>query len=215
MAVGSIYNNYGYNNNVSSSAKKAEKETAKKEEVKTENKESVSAQEEESAAAVYEKGSETQTENQSSSISNKNSVYDKAKVQQMLDESNQKAEQFKRLIQSMFSKQGDKISAAGKGLKSLFENLQVDSSTAAQAKADIAEDGYWGVNKTSERILDFAKAIAGDDPEKIAEMRSAVEKGFKQATSAWGSELPSISQQTYDKVMSGFDEWEKSVNPTE
>ena len=41
-----------------------------------------------------------------------------------------------------------------------FENLTVDADTIAQAKKDIAEDGYWGVEKTSDRILDFAKGSA-------------------------------------------------------
>ena len=43
------------------------------------------------------------------------------------------------------------------GLKSLFENLTVDADTIAQAKKDIAEDGYWGVEKTSDRILDLQR----------------------------------------------------------
>ena len=38
-------------------------------------------------------------------------------------------------------------------------------------------------------------------------MSDAFEKGFKEATKAWGKDLPDISQQTYDKVMSGFNDW--------
>jgi hypothetical protein len=37
-------------------------------------------------------------------------------------------------------------------------------------------------------------------------MRSAFEKGFKEATKTWGKELPDISKQTYDAVMKGFDD---------
>ena len=66
---------------------------------------------------------------------------------------------------------------------------------------------WWGVNQTSERILSFAKALTGGDPDKIEEMREAFEKGFKEATKSWGKELPEISQKTYDAVMKGFDEW--------
>ena len=62
------------------------------------------------------------------------------------------------------------------GLKSLFENLTVDADTIAQAKKDIAEDGYWGVDQTSDRILDFAKALSGDDPDKADMLLEAFKK---------------------------------------
>ena len=76
-----------------------------------------------------------------------------------------------------------------------------------QAQADIAEDGYWGVEQTSDRILEFAKALTGGDASKAEEMRAAFEKGFKAATGAWGSKLPDISQKTYQAVMDKFDDW--------
>ena len=86
-------------------------------------------------------------------------------------------------------------------------NFTVDAATKAQAQADIAEDGYWGVKQTSDRIVDFAKALCGGDPDKIEEMREAFEKGFKQAEKTWGGELPEISKKTYDAVMEKFDAW--------
>lgn len=83
----------------------------------------------------------------------------------------------------------------------------MDAATKAQAQEDVSEDGYWGVKQTSERILDFAKALTGGDPSKIDEMKAAFEKGFKAAEKLWGGELPEISQKTYDAVMKGFEEW--------
>ena len=90
----------------------------------------------------------------------------------------------------------------------------MDPQTRAQAQADIAEDGYWGVKQTSQRIFDFAKALSGGDPDKMEDMRKAFEKGFKQATNAWGDELPSISQDTYAAVQKMFDDYanEQSSN---
>ena len=84
-------------------------------------------------------------------------------------------------------------------------NFTVDAATKAQAQADIAEDGYWGVNATSDRIVDFAVALAGNDPDKLEEMRSAFLQGFNKAKETWGGELPEISQRTYDAVMEKFD----------
>lgn len=116
--------------------------------------------------------------------------------------------QFRSLVEKMMTKQGTAIGNADSMWKFLAGgNFTVSASVKAQAQADIAEDGYWGVNKTSDRILDFAKALTGGDPEKADEMRAAFEKGFKQATGTWGKKLPDISHNTYDAVMKKFDDW--------
>ncbi|MBQ8039979.1 MAG: hypothetical protein IJ274_08960 [Lachnospiraceae bacterium] len=91
-------------------------------------------------------------------------------------------------------------------------NFTVDAATKAQAQADIAEDGYWGVEATSSRIVDFAIALCGDDKDKLEEMKEAFEKGFKQAEKTWGGELPDICQRTYDKV---FEKFDNLINPQE
>jgi len=79
----------------------------------------------------------------------------------------------------------------------------------AKAKEDVSEDGYWGVKQTSQRILDFAKAITGGDPEKMEQMRKVVDKAFKQVGALFGGidKMPEISQKTYDEIMKGFDEF--------
>lgn len=89
-------------------------------------------------------------------------------------------------------------------------NFTVDPATRAQAKKDIAEDGYWGVKQTSQRLFDFASALAGDDVEKMKEMQAAMEKGFKKATKAWGKELPSICSETMSAANKLFDDYYKS-----
>lgn len=68
------------------------------------------------------------------------------------------------------------------------------------------------MKQTSGRILDFAKALTGGDPDKVEDMRKAFEKGYKQAEKTWGGELPDISKQTYDAVMKGFDDMAATVN---
>ena len=86
----------------------------------------------------------------------------------------------------------------------------VDAATKAQAQKDISEDGYWGVKQTSQRLFDFASALAGDDVDKMKEMQAAMEKGYKMATKAWGRELPSISKDTLDAANKLFDDYYKS-----
>lgn len=77
----------------------------------------------------------------------------------------------------------------------------------AKAKEDISEDGYWGVKQTSQRLFDFASAIAGDDVEMMKKMEQAMEKGFQMAAGAWGSALPEICTQTMDAARDLFDEY--------
>lgn len=134
-------------------------------------------------------------------------------VQQLKMENEARVQQLQDIVNKLLTKQGNTYNTAN-GLKSIYENLVVDDATRAQAQADIAEDGYWGVNQTSERIFDFAKALSGGDPEKMEEMRKAFEKGYKQATKAWGDELPQICKDTYDSVMKKFDDYKAENEKT-
>lgn len=121
-------------------------------------------------------------------------------------DSDARTAQFKSLVEQLLTKQGKTFNTANDIWSILSSgDFTVDPATKAQAQADIAEDGYWGVKQTSQRILDFATALTGGDPDKIEEMRGAFQKGFDQAKEIWGGELPEISQKTYDAVMAGFD----------
>ena len=159
--------------------------------------------------AVYEK-SEPAEKKATYSI-NKMSAEDRAAlVQKLKQEQLDRKSQLSGLVQQMFSKQ-----AGTSKLADLFspENLKnVSAADIAQAKEDVSEDGYWGVKQTSQRLFDFASALAGDDVEKMKEMQAAMEKGFKQATKAWGQDLPSISQDTLSAANKLFDDYYASKN---
>ena len=116
------------------------------------------------------------------------------------------AQQFQDIVTQLMSKQGQTYNTAN-GIWSFLAggDFTVDAATKAQAEKDIAEDGYWGVEQTSNRIIDFATALTGGDPDKIEEMREAFKKGYKMAEDTWGGKLPDISQRTYDAVMEKFD----------
>ena len=85
--------------------------------------------------------------------------------------------------------------------------VTVDAVAKAKAQEDISENGYWGVKQTSERLFDFASALAGDNVEMMEKMQKAMEKGYGQATKTWGKELPSISKDTYDAANKLFEEY--------
>lgn len=79
--------------------------------------------------------------------------------------------------------------------------------TPAQAQELVSEDGYFGVNQTSERIFQFAVGIAGGDPSRIDAIKEGIDKGFAEAKEAFGDWLPDISYETYDAVMQKLDDW--------
>ena len=113
------------------------------------------------------------------------------------------------LVQQMFSKQATTYGQTDESMWKFLASgkFTVDAATKAQAIEDISEDGYWGVKQTSQRLFDFASALAGDDVEKMKEMQAAMEKGFKLATKAWGRELPSISHDTMAAANKLFEDY--------
>lgn len=168
-------------------------------------------------AAVYEK-SDSKDESKDTAKSTVNQKMSKADrdalVQALKDDANARQQQLIEIVRKSMTGQATTWDKS-QGLKSLFENLTVDADTIAQAKKDIAEDGYWGVEKTSDRILDFAKALSGGDKDKADELLNAFKKGFSQATGEWGDKLPSICQDTYDAVVKKFEAWKNGTDDTQ
>lgn len=92
--------------------------------------------------------------------------------------------------------------------------IAVTKEQSDEAAALIAEDGYWGVEQTSDRIVEFAKTLSGGDPDKYDTMMESIEKGFGSAKEAWGREMPDITKQTYDKVMEKMATWKSELDGT-
>lgn len=76
----------------------------------------------------------------------------------------------------------------------------------------LSDDGYWGVEQTSQRMFDFAKAFTGGNPEDMAKAKDAVTEGFKQAEALFGGQLPEISYKTYDATMEKFDNYLANIS---
>ena len=110
-------------------------------------------------------------------------------IKQMKGELSSKNQQLQNLVDQLLSKQAKKYTT----LKDLFTDIKdgkvdVDPATIAQAQKDVADDGYWGVDKTSDRLVDMAKALSGGDSSKADTLIAAIKKGFDQAADAWGGE---------------------------
>lgn len=169
---------------------------------------SESATETSDVGVVYEPSKET-----TQISAKKNAKVDSATIAKLKADADQRLSQLKGIVEQLITKQGktsETVSIWSQFRQGVLDGtITVDEATAKQAQEDISEDGYWGVKQTSERILDFAKALTGGDSSKVEDIRTAIEKGFSEAAKLWGDELPEISQKTHDAVMKGLDEWAK------
>lgn len=116
-----------------------------------------------------------------------------------------KGEQYellRQLVTNMLKEQGIDFKIA-------TGTSEIDISEISQEEAQelIAEDGYFGVEQTSDRIVDLAIATAGGDVSKLDVIKQGVEKGFNEALEAFGGWLPDISYNTFDAVMEKLDHW--------
>jgi len=131
---------------------------------------------------------------------------DRPKMNKIQSEQDRRVKQFQELVTKMFGVQANSLEDAVKAVQEA-DLSKLDPETVAAAQKEVADDGYWGVEQTSARILDFAKAISGGDQSKIDILIAAVEEGFAAAAKLWGGELPEISKQTLEAVRAGFDAW--------
>lgn len=158
----------------------------------------------EGAAAEYEK----------SEVSEKQQVtkYDAATIEKMKAEAEMKTAQLRTLVEKMLLKQGQKFTTLEDAFDMIKEGtIEVDDEIATEAAKEVADDGYWGVEQTSERLFSFAKALAGNDPTKADSMLEALQKGFDEATKSWGSELPDICQKTLEATRKKLSDWRDGV----
>ena len=197
MSVNGITTNTGLTTGKTYSAKKTD--TAK----------SSSAKSEVSEAAVYEKSDETAT-----AVPKTERKIDSETIAKLKAEADERTASLRSLVEKMLNKQGKTLAMAGgldfengTNLAQVFKNLDVDEETRLQAQKDTAEDGYWGAEQTSDRILSFAKALAGDDPETAKKMLSAIKQGFEEAGKAWGEDLPELCNNTMKMTLEKVDKW--------
>ena len=175
-------------------------ETAKKEEVKEETQEKPAATLEVSEQEAAKKAGYVKP--------------DLVKIRQMQAESQQK------MLQKMLGTAKDTFIKQAGGLKNILGralagekvegfNFNFTAADIEQAKKDVADGGYWSAEKTSERLVEFAKAISGGDVKQKDALVAAIKEGFKQAEDLWGGKLPQISQDTYRLTMEKLDNWAK------
>ncbi len=197
---------YGVSNSQTTSYSSASSTTTK-----TGNKkQSEAVSSEKDKGVVYEPSQATESK-KDSSVKDYTNIAKKMKA-----ELNSKNQQLQNLVDQLLSKQANKYTSFAQ----LFEDVKngkisVDPTTVAQAQKDIAEDGYWGAEQTSDRLVSMAQALSGGDTEKADKMIAAIKKGYEQATNAWGGNLPDICQRTIDLATKKLESWRDGLSSSE
>lgn len=152
---------------------------------------------------VFDKTTDNKTDS-ANQIYNKDAIISKLKADQQ-----SRLQSMQNLVEKLLNKQKGtfdlaslmkKDDVSGLNLSATFEAAakNADPDTIKAAQESISEDGYWGVNKTSDRLVSMAIALSGGDTDKADEMMSAIQKGYDRATAAWGKDLPDICKDTLE-----------------
>ena len=170
-------------------------------------------------AAVYENTKQADQKKEPYKI-NKMSKEDRAAlVKALREEVEARQKQFLDLVTQSITGQSQKTFIANGDQDDIWKKLakgdfKITEAAKKQAQEEISEKGYWGVEQTSKRMFDFASALAGDNVNEMKAMQAAMEKGYKEATRAWGKELPEISKKTLAAANKLFDDFYKSKGVT-
>ena len=133
---------------------------------------------------------------------------DPAKIDQLWRDTTHAMDAVRKLLSSALGKDD----ASGQGFwASRAKNIKLSESDRAQAQQLISEDGFFGVKQTTDRIMNFAKAMVGEGASEgqIEKMRAAVKKGFDEVARMFGGfdKLPDVTKKTYESIMNAFDSW--------
>ncbi|PNV82449.1 MAG: hypothetical protein C0627_09780 [Sulfurimonas sp.] len=114
------------------------------------------------------------------------------------------------VIQDGVSNADDSFKQQHEEFKSFLKDIGYDGKPIAELSKDeaaelVSEDGFFGIEKTSQRIAEFVINGAGTDEDKLRAGREGMIQGFKEAEAMWGGELPEISQRTMEKAIEMVD----------
>lgn len=74
-----------------------------------------------------------------------------------------------------------------------------------EAKELVSDNGFFGVERTSQRVSSFVIDLAENNVEALQEAREGLVQGFDEAEEMWGKDLPEISYETQEKTLDIID----------
>jgi len=92
------------------------------------------------------------------------------------------------------------LQSIGYGGKPIAELSQEEASDL------VSDDGFFGIDKTAERIANFVIQGSGGDESMMRAGREGILQGFDDAEATWGDKLPDISYKTIEKATQMIDQ---------
>lgn len=86
-----------------------------------------------------------------------------------------------------------------------YEGKAIGSLSQEEAAVLVSEEGFFGVEKTSERIAAFVLSGSNGDEVLLRQGREGILQGFKEAEALWNGKLPDISYETIKKAVEILD----------
>lgn len=100
-----------------------------------------------------------------------------------------------------------KTTSSGMSLSNIgYEGKPITELSVDEANELLSDDGFFGIEQTSDRVANFVFSFAGDDLELLEKGRAGVVQGFEEALKMFGGELPEISYKTQERTLSLIDE---------
>ena len=168
----------------------------------------------EGAAGVQNEAATDETEEttqsaQTTAAASRNRPANPAAIRNMWRDTNQRGEAVLTLIRASIG------NSNGTGQASLGAmangGMNVSEADRLRAQEMVGENGFFGVQQTTDRIMSFAKALVGENAsaEDIEKMREAVQRGFDEVAHLFGgfNNLPGVTQDTHAAIMQAFDDW--------
>ena len=130
---------------------------------------------------------------------------DSSEISALRKIADQANENLRQIVEKLILKQGNDYRVFS--VKGFASKDHVSFSDIEKARLSISEDGEFGVNAVSDRLVNFAISISGGDKTKLSELKSAIDSGFAAARDALGGYLPAICNETYNETMKKLDAW--------
>jgi len=86
-----------------------------------------------------------------------------------------------------------------------YQGKPITELSKEEATQLVGDDGFFGVEKTAQRVSGFVLSFSGDSLEKLEAGRKGIVQGFEDAQKMWGGELPEISHKTQAKTLELID----------
>jgi len=86
-----------------------------------------------------------------------------------------------------------------------YQGKPITELSKEEATQLVGDDGFFGVEKTAQRVSGFVLSFSGDSLEKLEAGRKGIVQGFEDAQKMWGGELPQISYDTQAKTLELID----------